>query len=271
MERDATSTPARRTIELLQLVLSNVELGLAVFFLFVVSGLLLPEQHDHFVDHADNLREAHLLPDGRAAAPARPWASRRRCACAAAQDADAELGEALQAEERRIRCSLTSNVAVREAKVGNTDVPFATAPSFDRATGVAAIDLDATQLAPALEAALRLLLNLGEMLRAVALRVSCGSTLGGSFVASERAARALDALHALGVPIVCAADGGVGGVGMAVWSNADYRISSKGSNGISSKRTNSIHCTNDTNTSLASWHNDVVRDQCTGLTRRRWE
>merc|ERR1719310_30973 len=52
-------------LKLLQFVLSNVELGLAVLFLFVVSGLLLPEQHDHFVDHADNLREAHLLPTER--------------------------------------------------------------------------------------------------------------------------------------------------------------------------------------------------------------
>merc|ERR1719310_853025 len=63
--RDVLLQVLKSVLKLLQLVLSDVELGLAVFFFFVVSGLLLPEQYDHFVDHADNLGEAHLLPTKR--------------------------------------------------------------------------------------------------------------------------------------------------------------------------------------------------------------
>merc|ERR1719453_792110 len=63
--RDVLLEVLKSVLKLLQFVLGDVELGLAVLFFLVVSGLLLPEQHDHFVDHADNLGEAHLLPTKR--------------------------------------------------------------------------------------------------------------------------------------------------------------------------------------------------------------
>ena len=36
--------------------------------------------------------------------------------------------------------------------------------------------------------------------------------------------RSTEALHALGVPVVCSADGDISGVALALWLAADYRI-----------------------------------------------
>ena len=109
-----------------------------------------------------------------------------------------------------------------EANMECTDAPVSIALSFDRATGVAVVELDGSCMAPALTAALSLLLRLGPPLRAVALAILGASELGGSVRDSEGASGALDALHTLGVPIVCSADGSSGGGGIAVWSGAEY-------------------------------------------------
>ena len=99
---------------------------------------------------------------------------------------------------------------------------------FDRATGVAAVELNACGISPALEASLHLVLKFGTALRAITIRIVGSSALGRRLGASERVGGALDALQALGVPIVCSADGKVGGDCMAVWWTANYRISSEG-------------------------------------------
>ena len=85
-------------------------------------------------------------------------------------------------------------------------------------------------MAPTLEVALSHFLRLGPALRAIALDIGGTSDLTVSARASERAGHALAGLHALGVPIVCSVDSSVGGVGMAAWSAAHYRIAGERTN-----------------------------------------
>jgi enoyl-CoA hydratase/carnithine racemase len=100
---------------------------------------------------------------------------------------------------------------------------------FDVQTGVAAVELDATSIAQALEAAMLLLAKLGPVLRAVVLQIgtaSCGYRLHASERTMDLMDRTLHSLQTLCVPTVCSADVEVVGIGLKVWLAADYRLTS---------------------------------------------
>ena len=135
------------------------------------------------------------------------------------------LGSAaeLRVEELRLSCCLNADVVpVHEAKLGGAAALFATALSIDEANGVAV--LEPACMVPTLEAALSLLLRLGPALRAIALDIAGAGDPAIAVRTSGQMRRALDAMHALSVPIVCSADGKVGRGGMAAWLAADHRV-----------------------------------------------
>ena len=77
-----------------------------------------------------------------------------------------------------------------------------------------------------LERVIRRLVALGETLHAIVLH-ACGTHSRGrcaSVRMEDQVSRAVEALHALGVSIVCAADGEMDAAALALWSAADYRV-----------------------------------------------
>ena len=143
----------------------------------------------------------------------------------------------LRVQEQRLWCCCLEAASVCEANVLWNHAPSPAVLSFDEATGVAAVELDGSDLVPALEAAPRLLLRLGPVVRAVALHIA-GNSWPLARLSSrtlERAGHALDALH--GVPVVCSADDNVCGAGSAMWSAADYRVAGQHLHGVRCKST----------------------------------
>ena len=128
--------------------------------------------------------------------------------------------------QRLRRCCLNAKAAsMCEAKTPEVHVPCPALLSFE-AMGVAAIEIGASGLVPALEAARRFLAMLAPAVRAVAFHVA-----GNSWPSTRRSARTLeqtsqahDALHSLGVPVVCSADDNGRVAGSVAWSAADYRV-----------------------------------------------
>ena len=163
----------------------------------------------------------------------------------------------LHAKRQRLSCCLHADMLpVCKAKMEGADAISATSFSFHGATGVAVLELEATCMAPTLEAALSRFRRLGPALRAVALNIVGGDNLATSVLTFERVGEALGALHTLGVPIVCSVDGHVQGVGKSVWSAADYCTAGERTNlhavrhGATSKRT---ACPREHATDFAAW------------------
>ena len=133
-----------------------------------------------------------------------------------------------QKEQWRLWCCLGNDAwPVFERKPMRTvDAQRRAALSFNEVTGVAAVELNGSALVPALEAVLRLLVRLRSAVRAVAIHISGNSWPSARLSARtlEQTYRALDALHGLGVPVVCSADDSICGAGSAAWSAADYRV-----------------------------------------------
>ena len=101
--------------------------------------------------------------------------------------------------------------------------------TFDAGMGIMAIELGASHMTTAMVTTVRLLEHFGRThLRAVVLHIIPGTNhLDASAHDSERASRAITALHALGVPVICSAEDNLfDNIRMAVWSAADYRIGS---------------------------------------------
>ncbi|MDC0525429.1 phosphopantetheine-binding protein, partial [bacterium] len=125
-----------------------------------------------------------------------------------------------RAEEQRLLCYLNDGIRpLRGETLGQT-----AALSFDRATGVAVVELKTLRTASALLVALSLLWRLGPTLRIIAIDTIGASQPCTSVRAEQWADRALDTLHNLGVPIVCSIDDNSGGAHPVPWSAADYRI-----------------------------------------------
>ena len=129
---------------------------------------------------------------------------------------------------QRLRCCCLDPKA---ASIVDAKVPWGHAPcpdvlSFDEATGVAAVELDAFDLVTTLEAALRLLVRLRSAVRAVAFHIAESSPPCARFPARtlEQIDQTLDTLHGLGLPTVCSADGNVCGTGLAAWPAAHCRV-----------------------------------------------
>ena len=131
----------------------------------------------------------------------------------------------LQVEGRRLWCCLSADVLPgHAAMMVNVDAPCASALSFDGATGVAFIEIELKTSCIALKATCGLFWRLRPLLRAIVLDIVGFSQLRIPACALERMDRALIALRALGVPIACSADGSNSGIGMSVWSAADYCV-----------------------------------------------
>ena len=131
-----------------------------------------------------------------------------------------------RAQEQRLWYCLEENATpLRKGHWRHTVAISAPTLSFNMATGVAAIETDATGIAPALEAARFIVVGLGLTVRAITV-VNTGSFIkhGGSAHTLCRVGRVLDALHELDVPMVFSTDDNGFEVGSAVWSAADYRV-----------------------------------------------
>ena len=135
----------------------------------------------------------------------------------------------LRMQEQRLWCccfDVNTMSMCPMVKAGWVHAPYPAVLSFDEATGMAAVELDVSDLVPALEAALRLLVRLGSALRAVACHIAGYGRLFARLSARtpEQTDQALDALYGFGVPVVCSADGNICTAGFAVWSVADYCV-----------------------------------------------
>ncbi|MDC0525473.1 enoyl-CoA hydratase-related protein [bacterium] len=133
-----------------------------------------------------------------------------------------------QEEERRLSCCPRSDAwPIFEWKSMRTaDALRRTALSFNEVTGVAAVELDGSDLVLALNAALHRVVRLGSAVRAVVFHIAGNSWPSARLSARTlvQTDRALHALHSLGIPVVCSADESVCGASLVAWSAADYRV-----------------------------------------------
>ena len=137
----------------------------------------------------------------------------------------ASISAESQVEKQRVACCLLSLASPKHQSMAwreNALLPAVL--RFDVKTGVAAVELDGSRVATALEASLRQMLCFGPALRAVVLHVGQSRGLDGSARALEQIDNMLDVLNALGVPVVCSMDGKIDGMSLAALTAADYLI-----------------------------------------------
>ena len=145
-------------------------------------------------------------------------------------------GTEFRSEEHRVQRRFVDDaLPVRVAKARCVDALPDIVLSFDRATGVACVNFEASCTSRAFEASLHVLLRFGPTLRAVVLHVISqlgGSArklqLGRSARARESLSRVSEVVHALSVPVVvvCSAvfDDRIGGSGLWRLPAAEYRV-----------------------------------------------
>ena len=137
----------------------------------------------------------------------------------------------LAMESRRL-CDVDQLLLVRQPDDCQARDVLPAALEFDQSRGVARIILEARcsshRLSSSLHCAIRLLASIGPALRAIALRIHVATAAYvGSTRAWERMSVAIEELHALGVPIICSADGEIGAFSLAICSSADYLIAGR--------------------------------------------
>ena len=116
---------------------------------------------------------------------------------------------------------------------------------FDQQRGLAMLTFDADNAvrgcAVRLNGAMALMAAFGPALRAIVIHIS-GFDVGHSDSrrSRERMDGALDALHALSVPIVCSSDCELTGSALALWSAVDYRITTPNTSALEARRVGSV-------------------------------